>query len=297
VSIRSALVSQGSPLAAGDGATHDVSAFTVAALAYSFLFRRFGLMLRVLVLPIFAAGLVIYICLSAYISDLLLFLRSPGPQVASVALGTLGAGIFLSLFCYSLAVSAVMNIFLGKPQRSPWALLKTERQDWRVYAAYLRLLLITSAGLLAISLLAVYLTPLLEASQVATPWLLTLLSAAAAYWLIARLGFLVAPVIAAGDGPVLRAAWSRSSGTVARNCLLIALLAAPACLVWLSGEILFRIDSGISYAAGATLADYANAMAQTLGQFVALASASAFLSIILLTAGALHVYREESQRH
>jgi hypothetical protein len=193
----------------------------------------------------------------------------------------------LSLFCYSLAVSSVMNVILGKPQRNPLALVKTERQDWRVYAAYLRLLLIIAAGLIGIFFVGGYVAPLLGISQAATPWVLTLVSAVAAYWL-------VAPVIAMGEGPVLRAAWSRSSRNATRNCLLIALLVAPGCLVWFCGEFLFRADSAIPYAtAGATLADYANAMAQTLGQFVALASAAAFVSIILLTAGAMHMYRQD----
>jgi len=298
VNIRSALIGQESALAAGDGAASGVSVFSVAAFAYNFLFRRFWLLARVLLLPIFAAGLVLYLCLSAYISELLVFLSSPVPQVASVALGTLAAGIFLSLFCYSLAVSSVMDMFSGKPQRSPLALLRTQRQDWRVYAAYSRFLLVISAGLCAVFLAGGYVLPVLGISQAGTPWVLTLLSAVGAYWLIARVGFLVAPVIAGGEGTVLRAGWAQSSGNVLRNCVLVALLAGPGCLVWFSGEFLFRLEWANPYAgAGSTLADYANAMAQTLGEFVALASMSAFVSIILLTAGAMHVYRAAPQRN
>ena len=291
--MRSALVSQEPALSANDPVLPGISIFAVAAFAYDFLFRRFWSLLRLLVLPILAAGFILYVCLSSYISELLLFLGSPAPRVASVALGTLAAGIFLSLFCYSVAASAVMNAVLGKSDRSPWALLKTERQDWRVYAAYLRLLLILSAGLIATFVAGAYFLPLLGVSQAAIPWVLTVLSAFGVYWLIARIGFLIVPVIAAGEGPVLRAAWSQSSKHLLRNCLLIALLAAPGCLVWFSGEFLFHFDSGIAYAAaGSTLANYANAMAQTLGRFVALASVSAFFSIVLLTAGAVHLYRE-----
>jgi hypothetical protein len=289
--MRAALVGQGGALSAGNEAVQPATAFVVAAFAYRFLFSRFWLLLRVLLLPILAAGLVLYICLRAYISQLLLFLGSPGPQVASIALGTLAAGIFLSLFCYSLAVSSVMNILLGKPQRSPWALLRTERQDWRVYAAYLRLLLIMTAGLLGAAIVGASVAPLFQISQASAPWLLTLLSAVAVYWLVARIGFLVAPVIAGGEGPVLRAGWSRSSRSALRNCLLIALLGAPACMVWFAGEFLFRADSAISYAtAGSTLGGYARAMAETLGEFVALASASSFLAIVLFTAGGMHGY-------
>jgi hypothetical protein len=191
-----------------------------------------------------------------------------------------------------------MNSFSGKAPRSPWALLKTERQDWRVYAAYLRVLLIIAAVLLVIFIAGSYVMSLLGSSQSAKAWILPLSSGVAAYWVIARMGFLVAPVIAAGEGSVLRAGWTLSGKSALRNCVLIALLGAPGVFVWFCGEFLFRVDSPIPYAgAGSSLAEYANAMAQTLGEFVALASASAFVSIILLTVGALHVYGQESRRN
>ena len=277
-------------------AADSVSVFDVAAFAYGFFIHRFLLMVRLLALPILTAGLILYVCLSSYISELLLFLGSPAPRVASVALGMLAAGIFLSLFCYSVAVSAIMDAVRGKPKR-PWALLRTARQDWRVYAAYLRLLLVLSVGLLASFSAVLYLAPLFGLSQTAISWTLTALNAIGVYWLIARIGFLVAPVIAAGEGPVLRAAWIRSRKHPLRNCLLIALLAAPGCLLWFAGEFLFRFDSGLASAApGSSLASYATVMAQTLGTFIALASVSAFVSIVLLTAGAMRLYGEGIRR-
>ena len=288
----SAVVGQESALAK-NSATDSVSVLDVAAFAYGFFIRRFLLIARVLALPILMAGLILYISLSSYISELLLFLGSPAPRVASVALGMLAAGIFLSLFCYSVAVSAIMDAVRGRPQKRPWALLRTARQDWRVYAAYLRLLLVVSVGLLASFSAGLYVAPLLGLSQAAISWTLTALSAVGVYWLIARIGFLVAPVIAAGEGPVLRAAWVRSRKHPLRNCLLIALLGAPGCFLWFTGEFLFRFDSGSGPApAGLNLAYYATAMAQTLGAFIALASVSAFVSIVLLTAGAMRLYGE-----
>jgi len=277
-------------------ASDSVSVFEAAAFAYGFFVRRFLLIVRLLALPILTSGLILYVCLGSYISELLLFLGSPAPRVASVALGMLAAGIFLSLFCYSVAVSAIMDAVLGKPKR-PWALLRTARQDWRVYAAYLRLLLVVSVGLLASSFAGLFVAPLFGLPQTAISWTLTALSAIGVYWLIARIGFLVAPVIAAGEGPVLRAAWIRSRKHPLRNCLLIALLGAPGCLLWFAGEFLFRFDSGLaSAAAGSSLASYATVMAQTLGTFIALASVSAFVSIVLLTAGAMRLYGEGIRR-
>jgi hypothetical protein len=292
VNTPSAVVGQESALSK-HSVTDSVSVLDVAAFAYGFFIRRFLLIARLLALPILTAGLILYVCLSSYISELLLFLGSPAPRVASVALGMLAAGIFLSLFCYSVAVSVTMDAVMGKPQKRPWALLRTARQDWRVYAAYLRVLLVVSLGLLAGFSVGLYVAPLFGMSQTAISWTLTTLSAVGVYWLIARIGFLVAPVIAAGEGPVLRAAWTRSRKHPLRNCLLVALLGAPGCLLWFAGEFLFRFDSGlVSAAAGSSLASYATLMAQTLGTFIALASVSAFVSIVLLTAGAMRLYGE-----
>src|SRR5262245_31162931 len=78
-----------------------------ALSAYGFLFRQGGQVLRALILPVTAAGLVLYTSLGFYLSELLSFLGSPNPRVASLALGTLAAGFFLSLFFYSMAVVAV----------------------------------------------------------------------------------------------------------------------------------------------------------------------------------------------
>jgi hypothetical protein len=297
VNTRTAVVGQEAAISARSTAKDSVSLFAVASFAYGFFIRRFWLIARLLLVPISAAGVILYVCLSSYISELLFFLGSPAPRVASVALGMLAAGIFLSLFCYSVAVSAVMNAVLGKPQKSAWALLRTARQDWRVYAAYLRLLLVLSVGLLASFAAAVYVAPLFGFAQTAISWALMALSAIGVYWLIARIGFLVPPVIAAGEGPVLRAAWAQSRKHPLGNCVLVALLGAPGCLLWFSGEFLFRFEAPpASAAAGSSLAHYATAMAQTLGTFIALASVSAFVSIALLTAGAIRLYAEEQRR-
>jgi hypothetical protein len=76
VNTPSAVVGQQTGLSARNTATDSVSVFAVAGFAYGFFIRRFWLIARLLVLPIFTAGLVLYVCLSSYISELLLFLGS-----------------------------------------------------------------------------------------------------------------------------------------------------------------------------------------------------------------------------
>src|SRR5882672_5202610 len=109
-----------------------VSAFSAALFAYKFFIHRFWAVLRLLALPIIAAGLVLYVCVSLYLSQLLRFLGARDPRVASFALGILAAGIFLSLFCYAIAVAAITNLALGKIERRPWFHFPAERQVWRV---------------------------------------------------------------------------------------------------------------------------------------------------------------------
>src|SRR4029077_5715269 len=126
-------------MAVGDGHTDRVSAVAVALFSYKFIVRRFWSVVRLLALPIFAAGLVLYIFMSLYLSELLQFLGTPDPRVASFALGMLATGIFLSLFCYATAVVAITNLALGKIEPGSWFHFRVERQVWRVYAAYMRL--------------------------------------------------------------------------------------------------------------------------------------------------------------
>src|SRR5437588_10208854 len=93
--------------------TGRISALGAALFAYKFFVQRFWSVLRLLALPIIAAGLVLYVCISLYLSELLRFLGAPDPRVASFALGILAAGIFLSLFCYAIAGAAICNLVLG----------------------------------------------------------------------------------------------------------------------------------------------------------------------------------------
>src|SRR5580704_17019133 len=112
-----------------DHQTDRVSAFAAALFSYKFFVRRFWSVLRLLALPIILAGLVLYVCVSLYLSELLRFLGAPDPRVASFALGILAAGIFLSLFFYAIAVTAITNLALGKGERRPWFHFGAERQE------------------------------------------------------------------------------------------------------------------------------------------------------------------------
>lgn len=268
-----------------------VSAFEAALISYKFLFRQFWPALRLLWMPMVAAGVVLYLCLSVYLSKLLLFLSSPDPHTASLALGILAAGIFSSLFCYAVAVGAIADLALGRAPKNIWLRFRAERQEWRIYAAYLRFLLLITVVLVSVYVISTYLVPLSAVAPAFSAWGLTVAAAAAILWLTARIGFLVAPVVARSKGTVLRKAWRRSAHDLWRNCWLILFLLVPGLLVQLAGELLLRLgEAPLRPANELPVADYARLLEQTLGGFLCVVCASAFVTIVLLTVGGVAAY-------
>jgi hypothetical protein len=279
-----------------DHQTDRVSAFAAALFAYKFFVHRFWSVLRLLALPIIGAGLVLYVCVSLYLSELLRFLGAPDPRVASFALGILAAGIFLSLFCYAIAVAAITNLALGKVERHRWFHFGAQRQEWRVYAAYMRFLLLLGLVFISVYLFSTYVGPLLAAAQNALRGTLTTLSVLIVFCLTARIGFLVAPVVAASEGPVLRKAWQQSARDFWRNCGLIILLIVPGLLVQIAGEYVLQFGAWAPHVAGnLSFADYTRVMGGMLGSFLVVVSLSSFVTIVLLTVGAVAAYQNHPQ--
>jgi hypothetical protein len=298
VNFRIALSSGQTAAILADYSADRVSAFAAARFAYRFFFRQFGIVVRLLLLPIIAAGLVLYACLDSYLAELLRFLASPNPRVATLALGVLAAGIFLPLFFYAAVVAAASNLALGKKAKNARLNFKIERQEWRLYAAYLRFLLLLCVVFVSVYLLAAYVAPLFPGTAALSPWIFAFLCATAVFWLTARIGFLIAPVVAAGEGPVLRKAWRQSSPDLWRNCTLIVLLLIPGLLVQIAGEYALRIGAGAPRVSGnLSLPEYARLVGQMLGGFLAVLSVSLLVTIALLTFGALAAYHRHRLQH
>src|SRR5205085_2663810 len=159
VNFRIAMFSEQTGAILADHSADRVSAFAAALFAYRCFFRQFWIIVRLLSLPIIAAGLVLYACLDSYLTDLLRFLASPNPRIATLALGVLAAGIFLPLFFYAAAVAAASNLALGKKAKNARFNFKIERQEWRLYAAYLRFLLLLCVVFISVYLLSAYVAP------------------------------------------------------------------------------------------------------------------------------------------
>jgi hypothetical protein len=112
------------------------------------------------------------------------------------------------------------------------------------------------------------------------------------YVLFARIGFLITPIVGGSEGTVLRQAYEVSAHDLWRNCAVIAILLLPGLAIQIAGEYALRAATGKPFAGGnLPLADSARLMGDTLAGFLAVTSLSVSISIVLLTAGAMAVYR------
>jgi hypothetical protein len=269
-----------------------VSALAAAGSAYGFFLRRFGQILRLLMLPILAACFTFYIGFDAYLAELKLFLESENPRVASLALGSLAAGIFVPLFCLAIGVGAISRLAVGEAPVGWRSIFWADRSEWRLYAAYLRLLVLIVVVIVLSYFAATHLAPLLAIPRRLGAWMCGITGGAIVFWLCARVGLTIAPVVAASEGPVLRRAWRESRRDNWRNSWLIVLLLIPGMGMQFAGEYVLRLGAAVAGPSGnPELADYVQLMDQTLARFVAAMGLSSLVTLALLTLGGMVAYR------
>ncbi len=270
------------------------TAVAAASRSYTFLFREVRPLAQLLIAPLAATAVVIYASLWAYVSELMAFISSGDARAASVALGALAAGIFLCMFFVAIAVSSVTDLVLGKRKVQGWIHLHPVRQDWRIYAAYLRFLLVLSGYLSAVYLVSALALPAIGAGRTT----IGLVSVSAAitgfYILYARIGFLIPAIVAGSTGTVLRKALHEGSGTFCRNLVLSLFLSVPGFVIQFAGEALFKAGTGSIRGVKLDLPImlYARALETRLPEFALLCSLSGFVSLVLFTAGSVLCYRD-----
>lgn len=269
-----------------------ISALHASSFAYAFLARRLAAVIRVCLIPATAVAIVQYVSLRAYLSELMSFISSGDPRAASEALGALSAGLLITAFILAVAVSAVADLALGNQADGSWMHFRVRRQEWRLYAAYLRLLLLAAGYSAAIYLAAVFLLPAAGFSARESGMISGLVLIAGFYVLFARLGFLIAPIVALSGGAVLRKALRYGGRDLARNAAVILYLCIPGLLIDLSGQYFPRMGSGqVQLAVNLPVSSYARALEHRLPEFVLLSSLAGFVTLILLTAASVRCYR------
>jgi hypothetical protein len=270
-----------------------ITSVCATSLVYKFAVRQLPQLVRLSWAPTAAIAVVQYISLRAYLSELMAFISSGDPRAASVALGALSAGLFVSVFISSVAVSAVADLAVGDRGEPGWMQFSARRHVWRIYAAYLRFLLLATGLFAAVYLAAGLLLPLFKWSRSIMAERAALVALAGLVCLFARIGFPIPAVVARSRGTVLRKALHAGAHDFPRNIAIVLLLSLPGLAIEIIGEYLLRLGSGpariridlpISY--------YAQALEHRLPEFVILSSISVMVALVLLTAASVICYRD-----
>ena len=263
--------------------------------AYGVIFREFWALVRVSWFPFTLAALVLYVSLTGYLAELLSFLAAPNERVASLALGILTSGILLSLFCYGVAILAIGRVAAGAVEKHALFQFRAKTAEWRLFAGYLRFILLAAMVAVALTFLALFVAPRLDISSGVASIVATRIGWVAIYFLLVRIGFFIAPVAAYQEGPIIRAAWTASRWNILSIAGLIALLMLPGLLIQIGGEYLLGEWSVPPFVAGhLPFADYARFMQRMLGGFLIVLSVSLFVTIVLLTAASVSFYKAVS---
>lgn len=269
------------------------TAVAAASFSYGFLFRKFRPLVQLVVAPFVATGVVLYASLWAYVSELIAFISTGDARAASVALGALAAGLFLCVFFVAIAVSSVIDLMLRNRRAQGWIHLHPARQDWRIYAAYLRFLLVLCGYFSAVYLVCALALPAAGAGRTTIGIVSVSAAIAGIYALFARLGFLIPAIVAGSTGSVLRKALHEGSGSFWRNLVLVMLLSVPGFVIQVAGEVLFKAGTGSIRGVKLDLPIvlYARALETRLPEFALLFTLSGFVTLVLFTAGSVLCYR------
>ena len=271
------------------------SAAIAARNSYLFLLREFIPLLRLLAIPGLATALVLYLSFKIYLRELTGFITSGDTRTASLALGALAAGLFVCLFIAAAAISSLADLALSDRRVGRGFQFTAGRQVWRLYAAYLRFFLVTGGFIAATYLVSVFVLPLMISSGTMIGLMAAIIVIAGWYCLFARVGFLIAPIVAQSTGTVLRKALRAGSGDGARNLSLVLMLSAPGILIEIAGEYAFRLGAGPARVAlELPVAAYARVLEYRLGEFVFLSTLATFTTLALVTAASIACYRDRA---
>lgn len=242
-----------------------------------------------ILIPSILGGLALYLALDLYLFELQRYLLRPTDRIASLVLGIATAGLLLALFMHSVTVASIATVALARDTPG-WRWYRPLRRAWRVYAAYLRFLLVCAFFILAVSVVQIIAVRLSEVAQPLARVVIT----GGLFVLAVRCGFLISAIACAKDyGPVVRESWRLSSG----NSWKIAIVLLVCLLVGLSIEIAgeFAIQAVFRYPSLnhiTQLTELAESFRQMLPGVLLVAGIAYFPSVVLLTSSAVAVYQQ-----
>lgn len=244
-----------------------------------------------IVLPTLAGGLALFGTLYLYFWEYEEYLLNPSEKTAGLVLGVAAAGLLLALFVHAVVSSSIASAVLGRADRG-WKYFCVSHRVWRLYAAYLRILMV------AVALAAIVEIGLNAVNGLTAPPRLTLIGSGVILIglavLVVRVSFLATPVaVARNDGPVVREAWRLSSGHSLRLAVLVVIVTALALTVEEAGELVIAQTSDVSVLYNRMPLPVAFANYRAFLPHVLIAAGIGYLvGVVLLTAAAAAAYRQ-----
>jgi hypothetical protein len=271
-----------------------ISVRKATAFAFIFLRTQLGALLGIVLLPALLGWVVLYVSVEAYLVQLEWYLRNPNDREASVVLGLIAAGILLGLFLHSVLIIAVAELALRGPSERGWLKFRVRRQEWRLYAATLRFLMITTTALVLLYVLlheCALLFPIVGAQDWFKP-VMRIALLTALFVMAVRFAFLIPPIVLEERGQIIRRSWKLSGGIYWRLIATVLILLGPAIVLQIGGEFVLRTFGNVpSIPASPTLLDITVAFHSVLPAFLGIFALSYVISAVLLTAGSTQVYR------
>jgi hypothetical protein len=244
-----------------------------------------------LLLPTLTGAILFYGSMNLYLLNFERYLIRPTDRVGSLVLGLVAAGFLTITFVQAVISSEVASRFLGRPDGG-WPFFRVTSRVWRLYAAYLRFVLVCAVYIVAVQIvrlvagefLVLPLLPLLDA----------LVLVAGLFYLTARIGLLVAPVAVATDkGPVVREAWRLSKGNFRGLALVVGSFLILGLVLETLGEILLHTSGlGIVISPGMLLVDVVRSYRMALPGVVVIVSLSYLAAIVPGNVAGLSAYRQ-----
>lgn len=251
--------------------------------------KSFGKLCTGIFLPVFFGYLTLYGSINSFFVLLQRYLQAPSDRLASLILGVATAGLLVTLFMYSVAIVTVASLSFDRKYLG-WRYFPVSRKVWRVYAAYLRFLLVWATAIVAYAgvfeiagRFGFYNSFVFDAGM-----------AVLLLFLVVRCGFLVAPIACgANHGSIIRAAWalSRAAAWQISAILLIGLLIGLGAEVVGEKIILLLMSGQIRaslWAANPLIAAYRS----TLAFLLIVQSFACTVTMLLLVPASVSIYRQ-----
>lgn len=174
-----------------------------------------------------------------YFFELLTFLGLPSDRSGSIILGLVAASMLLLLLLHAMLVMAVTALAMPSADESRRGYFQAKRKEWRLYAAYLRVLLVMVAVITTLVLLDVALVQF--GTHQLSMSIVNILAALCLFAAIARGGFLAAPIVVVEpSGPIVRRSVELSRGNFWRVVVVVIAFVLLGILVEVGGEFLLR---------------------------------------------------------